>query len=203
MSRFIASIALIQLTISAAFARQFVAEQSKHEQSLLARVTVYWAKGGSGSDRYTRQHKCATGLRLQTGHCAVDPKKIAYGSRVIFPDGTSLAAVDTGTAVKNRKAARRSGRTIYEQNAVVIDRFFETKGQALYWAGRNPLFMTVRVVPPNQRPGVQLAAPPLRSKMVARAAPDASQPRSSNSPLVVSSPPSTRYPFGKVGRGTN
>jgi 3D (Asp-Asp-Asp) domain-containing protein len=201
MIRFIATIALIQLTISAAFARQSVTEQSKREQALLARVTVYWAKGGSGSDGYTRQHKCATGLRLQTGHCAVDPKKIAYGSRVIFPDGTTLAAVDTGTAVKNRKAARRSGHTIYEQNAIVIDRFFETKRQALSWAGRNPLFMTVRVVPPNQRAGVQLAAPPLRGKMVATT--DTSQPKPSNPPLVVSSPPSTRYPFGKVGHGTN
>lgn len=203
MSRFIATIALIQLTISAAFARQSVTEQAKREQALLARVTVYWAKGGSGSDRYTCQHKCATGLRLQTGHCAVDPKKIAYGSRVIFPDGTTLAAVDTGTAVKNRKAARRSGRTIYEQNALVIDRFFETKRQALSWAGRNPLFMTVRVVPPNQRAGVQLASPPLRGKMVATTAPDTSQPKPSNPTLVVSSPPSTRYPFGKVGHGTN
>jgi len=203
MSRFIATIALIQLTMSAAFARQSVTEQAKREQALLARVTVYWAKGGSGSDRYTRQHKCATGLRLQTGHCAVDPKKIAYGSRVIFPDGTTLAAVDTGTAVKNRKAARRSGRTIYEQNAIVIDRFFETKLQALSWAGRNPPFMTVRVVPPNQRAGVQLAAPPLRGKMVATTAPDTSQPKPSNPLLVVSSPPSTRYPFGKGSHGTN
>src|SRR4029450_3335745 len=42
-----------------------------------------------------------------------------------------------------RKAARISGRIIYEPNAVVIDRFFETKREALSWASRNPLFMTV------------------------------------------------------------
>src|SRR6186713_302732 len=96
----------------------------KHNcQTLLARVTVYWASGGKGSDRYTRKHKCATGLRLKAGHCAVDPAKIPYGSNVILPDGTSLAAVDTGTAVKNRKAARVLGRTPTEKNAVVIDRF--------------------------------------------------------------------------------
>jgi 3D (Asp-Asp-Asp) domain-containing protein len=119
-------------------------------QSLLARVTVYWA-GGRGSDRYTRQHKSSTGQRLRQGHCAVDPRKIPYGSQVIFPDRTGLVAVDTGSAVRSRKAARRGGRTIHEKNAIVVDRFFETKGQALAWARRNPAFMTVQVVPPNYR----------------------------------------------------
>lgn len=134
-------LALIGLSSSSAFAR---------EQSLLARVTVYWA-GGAGSDRYTRQHRCATGLRLQHGHCAVDPRKIPYGSRVIFPDGTTLAAVDTGSAVRNRKAARLSGRTTYERSAIVVDRFFETRRQAMTWANRNPQFMTVRVVAADTR----------------------------------------------------
>jgi 3D (Asp-Asp-Asp) domain-containing protein len=121
------------------------------EQSLLARVTVYWARGGAGSDRYTRQHKTSTGLRLRDGHCAVDPRKIPYGSQVVFPDRTTLLAVDTGTAVKNRKAARRAGRTLNERSALVVDRFFETKGQALAWARRNPAFIALRVVPPNYR----------------------------------------------------
>src|SRR5437667_12853955 len=35
------------------------------DNSLLARVTVYWAGGGHGADHYTRQHKSATGLRLR------------------------------------------------------------------------------------------------------------------------------------------
>ena len=119
------------------------------DNSLLARVTVYWAGGGHGSDRYTQQHKSATGLRLQRGHCAVDPRRIPYGSRVVLPDGTNLSAVDTGTAVRNRKAARRSGRTTYERNAIVIDKFFETKRQALAWANSNPPFVNVKVIPPN------------------------------------------------------
>ena len=119
------------------------------DNSLLARVTVYWAQGGHGADQYTCQHKSATGTRLRQGHCAVDPKKIPYGSRVVLPDGTSLSAVDTGTAVRNRKAARRSGRTNYERNAIVIDKFFETKRQALAWANSNPPFVSVKVIPPN------------------------------------------------------
>jgi 3D (Asp-Asp-Asp) domain-containing protein len=128
------------------------------EDSLLARVTVYWARGGKGSDDYTRQHKSATGLRLQQGHCAVDPGRIPYGSRIILPDGTALSAVDTGTAVRNRKAARQAGRTVLEKDAVVVDKFFETKQQALSWATRNPPFVKVRVLPPNVRPPQRLIA---------------------------------------------
>jgi len=123
------------------------------EQSLLARVTVYWASGGRGSDRWTRRHICSTGARLQTGHCAVDPRRIPYGSRVTLPDAT-LVAVDTGSAVVSRKAARHAGRTAVERSALVIDRFFETKQQALSWAGRNPYFMPVRVSPPDFRASV-------------------------------------------------
>lgn len=126
-------------------------EHSVREQSVLARITVYWASGGGGSDRWTRQHQCATGARLRAGHCAVDPRRIPYGSKVTLPDGP-LLAVDTGSAVVSRKAARRSGRTALERNALVIDRFFETKRQALNWASRNPTFMLVQVSPPGSRP---------------------------------------------------
>ncbi|HJT46433.1 MAG TPA: 3D domain-containing protein [Chthoniobacterales bacterium] len=119
------------------------------DNSLLARVTVYWAKGGRGADRYSRQHKSATGQRLRQGHCAVDPRRIPYGSKVLLPDGTTLHAVDTGTAVRNRKAARKSGRTVEQRNAIVIDKFFETKRQALMWANSNPPFVSVKVIPPN------------------------------------------------------
>jgi 3D (Asp-Asp-Asp) domain-containing protein len=170
MKHFITTISLVLLVAPFASAREkapAVRQQSSltrpqaltarqqasvaREQSLLARVTVYWAKGGAGSDRYTRQHKTSTGLRLRDGHCAVDPRKIPYGSQVVFPDRTTLLAVDTGTAVKNRKAARKAGRTLNERSALVVDRFFETKPQALAWARRNPAFIAVRVVPPNYR----------------------------------------------------
>ncbi len=119
------------------------------EQSILARVTVYWASSGGGSDAYTRAHKCSTGARLRAGHCAVDPKKIAYGSHVVFPDATCVA-VDTGRDVVNRKAARRCGRNASERSALVIDRFFETKSEALRWANGHPQFMTVRVLGPSE-----------------------------------------------------
>lgn len=141
MKPFIIIFASSLLLVSPTFAR---------EQSLLARVTVYWASGGGGSDAYTRAHKCSTGARLRAGHCAVDSRKIVYGSKVVFPDATCVA-VDTGRDVVNRKAARRSGRTATERSALVIDRFFETKGQALRWAKIHPQFMTVRVLLPNEQ----------------------------------------------------
>ena len=140
------------------------------EQSFLARVTVYWASGGKGSDRWTRRHVCSTGARLRAGHCAVDPRRIAYGSKVILPDGT-LLAVDTGSAVRSRKAARLSGRTAVERNAIVIDRFFETKQQALAWARRNPYFMFVRVAPPDMRSGPSFAQPQKTTLTVVPAVP--------------------------------
>ena len=122
---------IVAILIMAAAAPAKASFVQRQTSSLLARVTVYWASGGKGSDRFTRRHKTATGLRLRDGHCAVDPNKIPYGSNIVLPDGTTLAAVDTGTAVRNRKAARVLGTTPVERNAVVIDRFFENKKQAL------------------------------------------------------------------------
>src|SRR5439155_9665444 len=100
---------------SAAFAR---------EESILARVTSYWAGEGP---KYA-----STGRRLRAGHCAVDPKRIPYGSKVAFPD-RACTAVDTGPAVISRKAARLCGRTASQLKAIVVDRFFETKREAIAW----------------------------------------------------------------------
>ena len=145
------------------------------EHSILVRVTVYWASGGRGSDHWTRRHVCSTGTRLRAGHCAVDPRRIPYGSRVTLHDGT-LLAVDTGSAVRSRKAARLSGRTTVERNALVIDRFFETKQQALSWASRNPYFMFVRISPPNLRSGPSFTQPQKTTLLVEPVVPS-TQPR--------------------------
>ena len=112
------------------------------DQLTLARVTVYWRSEGSG------EHASWNGARLSEQHCAVDPKKIPYGSKVAFPDATCVA-VDTGPDVVNRKAARVSGRNAAERNAIVIDRFFDTKEKALAWAKAHPHFMTVQIRTPD------------------------------------------------------
>jgi 3D (Asp-Asp-Asp) domain-containing protein len=68
----------------------------------LARLTAYWC----GEDHYTRAHISATGVRLHSGHCAVDPSVIPFGSVVQIQGIGTFLAVDTGTAVVSRKAAR-------------------------------------------------------------------------------------------------
>ena len=121
------------------------------ERSTLARVTVYWHGDGSGD------HASSNGAPLHESHCAVDPKKIPYGSKVVFADATCVA-VDTGSAVVNRKAARLSGRHAAERNAIVIDRFFDTKKKALAWANAHPHFMTVRILTPASKQETKLVA---------------------------------------------
>jgi 3D (Asp-Asp-Asp) domain-containing protein len=95
-----------------------------------------------------RTNRCSRPL-LHDGHCAVDPKKIPYGSKIMLPDD-QLIAVDTGPAVVRRTAARRSGHTPAERKAIVIDRYFDSKREALFWAASHPHFMTVRVDSPER-----------------------------------------------------
>src|SRR2546421_115579 len=114
-------------------------------ETLLARVTGYWASGAGSSGKYA----ASTGGRLRPGHCAVDPKRIPYGSKVVFPDGP-CTAVDTGPDVISRKAARACGRTAAQRNAIVVDRFFETKREAVEWSNAHSAFMILQVVPPLQ-----------------------------------------------------
>jgi hypothetical protein len=134
MKLFCAAIFLLS-SASAAFAR---------EESILARVTSYWADEGA---KYA-----STGRRLRPGHCAVDPKRIPYGSKLVFPDAV-CTAVDTGTAVISRKAARLCGRTASQLKAIVVDRFFGTKLEADAWSNAHSEFMMLRVVPPGSGSG--------------------------------------------------
>ena len=134
-----------------AFGLLFACQAFSAEHSVLARVTIYWRGEGSG------EHASWNGARLREGHCAVDPKRIPYGSKVVFPDAACVA-VDSGPAVVNRKAARSCGQTTAERNAIVIDRFFDTKQKALAWAKAHPHFMTVRILTPGTKQGTKLVA---------------------------------------------
>ena len=129
--KFFCAVTFLLSLASVAFAR---------EESILARVTSYWAVEGS--------NYASTGERLRAGHCAVDPNRIPYGSKVVFADGV-CTAVDTGPAVVNRKAARLCGRTASQLKAIVVDRFFETKREAMAWTNANPEFITLQIVPPG------------------------------------------------------
>ena len=88
-------------------------------------------------------------------HVRDDPKKIPYGSKIVLPDD-QLIAVDTGPAVVQRTAARRSGRTPAQRKAIVVDRYFESRREAQSWAASHPHFMTVRVDSP-ERAGANLS----------------------------------------------
>lgn len=108
----------------------------------LARITVYWAKG-PGTDGWSRRFKSSTGVRLKPGHCAVDPDRIPYYSKVQVDGVGTLVAVDTGTDVCNRKAARHAGRSKKERQAIVVDVFYPTREQALAAADDLPKFAFV------------------------------------------------------------
>lgn len=111
------------------------------ERSAVVRVTAYWKEEGQSRAAWN-------GAKLHNGHCAVDPKKIPYGSKILLGD-EELVAVDTGPAVVSRLAARRAGRTAQERSAVVVDRYFQTKSEAVAWQKSHPHFMTARITPPG------------------------------------------------------
>ena len=90
--------------VSASFLLFLTMQAFAREETMLVRITGYWPGEGSG------QRAAWNGARLRPGHCAVDPKKIPYGSTIVFPD-TECIAVDTGPAVVSRKSARYCGRT--------------------------------------------------------------------------------------------
>lgn len=112
------------------------------DNKALARITVYWAKG-PGTDHWSRKFKSATGVRLKPGHCAVDPRKIPYFAKIQIGGVGKFLAVDTGSDVVNRKAARRLGRTKKEKSALVVDLFYTTREQALAAAQQLPRFAMV------------------------------------------------------------
>jgi hypothetical protein len=128
-----------RLITTIGFVLGFTCQLLSTERTAFARVTVYWPTEGSGKSA------AWNGAQLREDHCAVDPKKIPYGSKVTFADGECVA-MDTGPDVVRRKAARACARTTAERNAIVIDRFFHTKERALAWERAHPHFMTVRVL---------------------------------------------------------
>ncbi len=109
------------------------------------RLTAYWSVG-AGTDKWSARGISSTGVPLQQSvSVAVDPKVIPYGSRVVWPDGQTIwTAVDTGSAVKNRTAAKAWG-----EDVPVVDVFFTKREDALAWVKTIPKFVTVEIYPPE------------------------------------------------------
>jgi 3D (Asp-Asp-Asp) domain-containing protein len=105
----------------------------------LACLTAYWP----GEDHYTNRRLSATGERLHDGCCAVDSRIIPYGSVVEITGVGSYIAVDTGTAVIARKAARESGHNSQERSALVIDLYFVSRKAGELFSREGPKFAMV------------------------------------------------------------
>jgi hypothetical protein len=143
--------------------------QAADSSTALVRLTTYCREEG-------QPHASCNGARLRNGHCAVDPKKIPYGSKIILGD-EELIAVDTGPAVVSRKAARLSGRNRAEREALVVDRYFETRSQALAWEKSHPHFMKIQIVTPGRVKAVPNNSPPPPAPACLAAAAAAAMPR--------------------------
>jgi len=109
------------------------------KEGRLARVTAYWP----GEDYFTNRRLSATGVRLRDGFCAVDSSIIPYGSVVKIPGLGDYLAMDTGTAVISRKAARLSGHNPMERSALVIDLYFASRRAGEYFEKFGPKFAMV------------------------------------------------------------
>jgi len=120
----------------------------------LARVTAYWAAEG---DYYTERCISATGVRLHEGHCAVDPSIIPYGSVVEIAGIGKYLAVDTGSAVISRTAAREGGHTSAERGAIVIDLFFEDRSEGERFAAATAKYACISWWAPGST-GIQARA---------------------------------------------
>jgi 3D (Asp-Asp-Asp) domain-containing protein len=112
---------------------------SNTSQGRLARLTAYWP----GEDHYTNHQLSATGVRLRAGYCAVDSRIIPYGSVVNIPGVGSYVAVDTGTAVISRKAAKESGHNREERSALVIDLYFTSRKAGELFSREGPKFAMI------------------------------------------------------------
>ena len=114
----------------------------------LGRITAYWAGPG---DYYTSRLISATGVSLHDGHCAVDPSIIPYGSMVDVAGVGKFLAVDTGSAVVSRKAARQDAHTIEERKALVIDLFFKSRKAGQAFAATGPKYTSISWWTPTSR----------------------------------------------------
>ncbi len=125
---------------TASAAGQEIGSLKKGITGRLARLTAYWAGEG---DYYTGRCLSSTGIHLHGGHCAVDPSIIPYGSVVEIPGVGQFLAVDTGSAVISREAAREAGHNRAERGALVIDLFFEHRSEGERFAADGAKFVPI------------------------------------------------------------
>ena len=102
-------------------------------KKIKVRITGYWP----GEDEWSTRYQSSTGTRLRAGrHCAVDPDIIPLGRKIrLIGTAWEWKAVDTGSAVKSKKASRGK--------LPVVDVFAASEAQ--FKAMRLPKVATVEV----------------------------------------------------------
>ena len=102
-------------------------------KKIKVRITGYWP----GEDEWSSRYQSSTGTRLRAGrHCAVDPDIIPLGRKIrLIGTAWEWKAVDTGSAVKSKKASRGK--------LPVVDVFAASESQ--FKAMRLPKVATVEV----------------------------------------------------------
>jgi len=130
--RFLLSILAI-LGITSSKAANVMIDMRPQPKRMKVRITGYWP----GEDEWSSRYQSSTGTRLRAGrHCAVDPDIIPLWSKIRVMGGKrEWVAVDTGTAVKSKKASK--GRM------PVVDVFASSEAQ--FNAMRLPKVATVEV----------------------------------------------------------
>lgn len=133
MKQMIAAILLSLMAVSCTTTQKMV---QKAPTGRLVRLTVYW----KSEDGWTRRGKTSTGEPLRSYKTiAADPKDFPYYSNISIPELKVQGTVhDTGSALKTRKAAIKSGK-----NVPVLDLYIEKKKDALAFAKTAPEFVTV------------------------------------------------------------
>ena len=102
-------------------------------KKIKVRITGYWP----GEDAWSTRYQSSTGTRLRAGrHCAVDPDIIPLGRKIrLIGTAWEWRAVDTGSAVKSKKASRGK--------LPVVDVFAASEAQ--FKAMRLPKVATVEI----------------------------------------------------------
>lgn len=107
------------------------------------RLTVYW----KSEDGWTRRGFTSTGEPLISyKKIAADPRDFPYYTKINIPEiGISGVVVDTGSALRTRKAAKKMGRDV-----PVLDLYIEKKKEAIDFIKKTPYFVDVIVEPQNE-----------------------------------------------------
>jgi len=122
------------LAITSVQAAKVMIDLLPQPKRIKVRITGYWP----GEDAWSTRYQSSTGTRLRAGrHCAVDPDIIPLGRKIrLIGTAWEWRAVDTGSAVKSKKASRGK--------LPVVDIFAASEAQ--FKAMRLPKVATVEII---------------------------------------------------------